>query len=587
MSASTGIAGRQARRVHVARRAEAKQGPRMSTRAALLWVAAASLVIAFALYYPALDGYLVLDDLPLPLSANQTSHPFSDGLSGQRPFLMLSYRLNGWLLGASPTAYHTVNVLIHVINTCLVFLVLRQLLRRAGWGGKRGRVAEFGGAFLFLVHPLQTESVSYIAGRSESLAALFVLLAYVVFLYDRRGGVSWKRALVIMLLFGIAVKTKENAVSLAGILLLTDIMWPRPFSLEGPRRNWRLYALMLPGVVAAAIAALRILATAETAGFSVANFTWYQYAFTEARAIFAYVRMAIAPVGQALDHDFAPSHTIFEHGAALYMALLAAGIVAAFAARRRYPLACFGFLLFLVLLAPTSSVVPVEDALVERRMYLALIGLILIGCEILNRLRPPLAAGLIVVMGLTFCGFCHARNRLWQNRDLLLAQSAANARYNPRPLLNVSEAVIRRGRCDLAIPYLDRAERIVPRSYFVNAIRGRALACLGRLQEGMDHLQLAAKIRPCSEVYQWIGLVYGQMRRPVEAGESLRKAVELNPSSAAAHGSLALWHETMGDWGAAEREYLINIELDKNDPTARAGLERVRLMRRAPAPPSL
>src|SRR5258708_11958139 len=128
--------------------------------------------------------------------------------------------------------------------------------------------------------------------------------------------------MAVPVLSALAVMTNENAVSLAGILLLTDMMWPKAFSLEGPRKNWRLYLLMLPGVLVAAVAIFRMLGTAGTAGFSVGSFKWYQYAFTEARAIFTYIRLASLPLGQSLDHDFATSHTIFEHGAVVYMALL-------------------------------------------------------------------------------------------------------------------------------------------------------------------------------------------------------------------------------------------------------------------------
>ena len=144
-----------------------------------------------------------------------------------------------------------------------------------------------------------------------------------VFLYRRQDSISWGRALAVIILFGIGVKTKENAVSLPGILFLTDVMWPRPFSLEGPRKNWRLYALMLPGALLAMVGIFRMLAASGTAGFSVATFKWYQYTFTEARAIFTYVRLALLPVGQMLDHDFPTSRTILQHGAIFYMALLA------------------------------------------------------------------------------------------------------------------------------------------------------------------------------------------------------------------------------------------------------------------------
>jgi len=181
-------------------------------------------IAAIVVYAPAMRGEFVLDDLALPLAAADGPNPLAGWWWGPRPMLMLSYRLNGMLFGTSPGAYHAVNLLIHVANACLVLLILRALLERSGWSGSRLRLAAAAGALVFLVHPLQTESVSYIAGRSESLASFFMLLAYAVFLYDRSGSISWRRALIVVAIFAVAVKTKENAVALAGILLLTDLM---------------------------------------------------------------------------------------------------------------------------------------------------------------------------------------------------------------------------------------------------------------------------------------------------------------------------------------------------------------------------
>ena len=98
----------------------------------------------------------------------------------------------------------------------------------------------------------------------------------------------------------------------------------------------------------------------------------------------------------------------------------------------------------------------------------------------------------------------------------------------------------------------------------------------------MAHLQLAAQIRPCSEVYQWIGLLYGRMGRLPEAGSNLQKAVQLDPHSGAAHGALALWYELTRDFAAAEREYAVTLSLSPEDAVARAGMVRVR---HAHAPP--
>ncbi len=320
------------------------------------------------LYSRALHGHFIFDDLTLPYANSAGYGPLSTWLSvtGVRPVLMFSY----WL------------------NYVLVLLVLHRLLEKAGWPSQKAKLASIIGALVFAIHPLQTESVSYVAGRSESLAALFLPLAYAAFLYRRHESISWTEAWLVLLLFAAALLTKENAVSLAAILVLTDLFWPAPFSLRGLKRNWRLYCLMVPGAIAAAIAVFRMLAAATSAGFSVATFKWYQYAFTEARALFTYVRLSVLPLGQSLDHDDATSHTVTEHGAIYYMLLLAVIVSATIVLRRRYPLFCFGFLMFLIWLAPTSSIVPLDDALVERRTYVPLLGLILMGCEACLRLRP-------------------------------------------------------------------------------------------------------------------------------------------------------------------------------------------------------
>ncbi|HEX3879888.1 MAG TPA: hypothetical protein VHW24_23055, partial [Bryobacteraceae bacterium] len=275
------------------------------------------------LYWPALNGHFIFDDTAFPFCTPVRHSPLAKWIStvGVRPVLVVSYWLNYHFWGESPFSFHFANVVIHFVNSALVFLVLRRLLQKAGWAGRKPQLASAVGALIFAIHPLQTESVSYVAGRSESLASFFLLLAYAIFLYRRQEAISWGESLLVLALFAMGVKTKENAVSLAPVLLLTDLFWPVAFSLRGVKRNWRLYGLMIPGVAVAGVLVFRMLAAAHSAGFSAASFKWYQYAFTEARAIFAYIRMAIWPAGLSLDHDFATSHTIWENGALWWILL--------------------------------------------------------------------------------------------------------------------------------------------------------------------------------------------------------------------------------------------------------------------------
>jgi tetratricopeptide (TPR) repeat protein len=528
-----------------------------------------ALIAGVTLYSPALHGRFVLDDLTLPF--NRLS------IRGVRPVLMFSYWLNYQLWGAGPFSQHVVNLFIHVTNTALVFLILFRLLAMAGWARRRATFGSVAGAVVFLIHPLQTESVSYIAGRSESLASMFVLLAYAVFLYRRHESISWTEASMVIVLFALGAGAKESAISLVGILILTDLYWPLAFSIHGLKKNRRLYLLMAPAAAAVAIGVFRMLATAQTAGFAAARLHWFQYAFTEARAMFTYMRLAIIPLGQSLDHDYPASQTVTAHGAIFYIVLLAILVSAAVALRRRYPLFGFGLLSFLIWLAPTSSFVPIDDPLVERRMYLALIGLILIGCEAASRLPLSRPAGysILASLALVFSVLCYQRNELWGQPDRLVASAAMQSIHNPRPLLNFTEVLIRQNRCDTAIPYLERAERALPGNYYVHVAWGRILGCLGRGQEAIERLQRAARIWPTSEVYESMGLVYGQMGLSGEAGLALKRAVQLNPNSGSAHGSLGLWYEKVNNPAAAEREYRQSLNLDRNDSGARFGFLRV------------
>ena len=130
---------------------------------------------------------------------------------------MFTYWVNAQIGGDNPYSYHVVNVLLHCATSGLVFLIVRRLLgfqESAGaaadrcWRPSRRRV--------FLLHPVQTETVAYLAGRSEGLSVLFVFAAFTVFLYRRNPAASWGVAAAVLVLFGAAVASKEHTVSPGG-----------------------------------------------------------------------------------------------------------------------------------------------------------------------------------------------------------------------------------------------------------------------------------------------------------------------------------------------------------------------------------
>ena len=154
------------------------------------------------------------------------------------------------------------------------------------------------GALLFLLHPLQTESVAYIAGRSDSLCGMFGCASWAAFLYRRSKAISWGGALVVVALFGAALLTKEQAVALPALFLLTDLWWAPDGPLRAVRANWKLYVLLLCGALSG-VALFRKLILGgggNAAGFGLKDFTWYQYLFTQFRVLFAYMFNFLLPV---------------------------------------------------------------------------------------------------------------------------------------------------------------------------------------------------------------------------------------------------------------------------------------------------
>ncbi len=151
-----------------------------------------AIAIVFEVYQPALYGPFLFDDnyLPFRLPRFQVE-ALRPWLSGVRPLLMFSYWVNYQLSGFETFSYHAFNVLFHAANAVLIFLIVRKILQWAGVEKERLDIlAGFAGG-VFLLHPVQAESVAYIASRSEDLSGLFFFAAYAAFLYRRSTEISW------------------------------------------------------------------------------------------------------------------------------------------------------------------------------------------------------------------------------------------------------------------------------------------------------------------------------------------------------------------------------------------------------------
>jgi tetratricopeptide (TPR) repeat protein len=554
---------------------------RQTTRWWIFALAGAAVFLAFLVYAPALNGPYVFDDFDLPYHLPEVSSGLQFWISAARPLLLLSYGVN-YQFSREPFGFHVTNVAFHLISSFLVFFIMRKLLDQAEPGlsasppesaSVANLLAAFGAA-VFLLHPIQTESVAYIAGRSECLSVLFFFAAFTVFLYRRQAEASWRIAIAVMALFGAALGTKEHTLVLPGLLLLTDYYWNPGFSSRGIRRNWRIYAPLAVGSLAGVGFVAWVLAHSRTAGFGATDIHWYQYFLTECRAFFVYLRLLAFPAGQNLDWDFPVTRKLSDYGAFLALAaiLLLAGAAIYF--RRRYPLASYGFLVYLLLLLPTSSFVPIKDPVAERRLYLPMMGMLLVMAAVLRCMRigrRRLAVGCAVVAA-ALAVMTYRRNLLWASDIGLWEDTARKSPAKARAHYQLAFTYYRYGRCRDAVAEYAETARLEKPDHHLLLDWGLACECAGQPAEALAKLREAAALRPSAHVYSQIGLVYARQSQWPEALAALAQAEKLDSGFAMTYYYRGGVRAATGDFAAAAAEYQRALARDPTNQFARLGL---------------
>jgi tetratricopeptide (TPR) repeat protein len=477
--------------------------------------------------------------------------------------------------------YHFLNVLIHAMAAGFVFLIVRRLLAWANAAESRRDLLASLPAALFLLHPVQSEAVAYVAGRSESLSVMLALAAFAVFLYRRESAANWETALAVLLLFGAALASKEQTIALPALLLLTDYWWNPGFSLAGIRRNWKIYAPMVLACAGGLAYFWPLITRASTAGFGFKEFTWYQYFFTECRAIFVYLGLFLFPANLTLDWDFPISHTLLEHGAVVGLVFLVAMAAAAWLLRRRFPLASYGFFVFLLLMAPTSSILPIQDPVAERRLYFGILGLLLIVVDVLARLpveRKALAAGGMVVLLLAAVA-THARAAVWADPVALWQDTVRQSPAKWRPHFQLGFAYYSAQQCDLAVREFEKAGALPPPDAGLLASLlldwGLAYDCLNQSEPALAKLQQSAALAPTAHVYSQIGMIFGKAEKWNEALTALSTAEKLDPSFPDTYVYRGVVHTRTNQLLDAVQDFKRALAIDPGNQPAQQRLQAV------------
>jgi len=562
-----------------------KKAPeKQANRWPFLAAAAAAVIVVFWAYGPAMHGEFLFDDAGLMYASPGATATLTVWLRGLRPLLQFSYWFNYQLSAQDPFTYHVINILIHCLTTGLIFLIVRRLLEWSGIEpGQRTMLAGLAAA-VFLLHPVQTEAVAYIAGRSESLSTMFAMAAFAVFLYRRANAASWTVVLGILVLFGCALLSKEQTVALPALLLLTDFWWNPGFSWRGIAGNWRLYAAMAVGALGGLAMVWRLIfGGASSAGFGLKDFRWYQYFFTQWRALFVYLRQFLFPASLNADWDFPISKTPMDHGAIFGLIALVALAIAAWLLRRRFRLASYGFFVWLVLMAPTSSILPIQDPVAERRLYFSMLGLLLILVDLVSRLelnRKQLASA-AAVLAVAAALATHARAAVWSDADTLWADTLKKSPDKMRPRFQVAFLYYARQEYATAAEKFAEAAKVGPPRADLLADWGLCYSAMHQTDKAIDKLKQAAALsamdatanHTTAHIYSQLGQVYGGAGRFPEALEALNQAEKFDPSYGLTYFYRGLVYFNTRECAKAVEEYRHALQLD---PTLQDGQTALR-----------
>jgi protein O-mannosyl-transferase len=511
-----------------------------------VWFAATLLVaLTVFAYRGSLGGELVLDD-QLSVADNPTIRRLSNigavlsppahSPVGGRPVANLTFAVNFAIGGTSVRSYHALNLLIHVGAALLLF----GIVRRTPWPA---RPSEVGGsidvsaardrlllaflvATLWAVHPVLTATVSYISQRTEELMGFFYLGTIYAFV---RGAETRSHTWLAVSVFACALGmgSKEVMVTAPLVVLLYD----RTFVIGSFRaalrqRSWYYSAL------AATWALLAFFMSAGLGQRSVGyglGVSWWQYALTECGALLLYLRRAIWPHPLVFDYGtLFVSDPLQALPSVLAIAIVLGGV--GFLLWRR-PIAGFLSAGFFIVLAPTSSVVPVAmQPIAESRMYVPLAfviaGLVAAMFYLLPRARGLAWAAII----LGFVMLTDRRNEVFQNPAALWIDTLVKRPENARVHSNYSAVLLASGRAEEAIAYSQKALSLGPEVAGAHSNLGAALFARGRTDEAIEHERRAIALDPrLARVHANLAAALNAKGHFEEALREGRTALELLP----------------------------------------------------------
>jgi protein O-mannosyl-transferase len=494
---------------------------RADSRAILAGGAAAAMAIS--VYLTSLHNPFVYDDYHTVID-NASIRSLTDLRAifwhdVTRPIVNFSYAADRAIWGPAPFGFHLANVLFHAVNVVLLFCLARRV--------RLDGTPAFAAAALLALHPMMTEAVGYVSGRSEVLCATFFLLALLCAdRWIRAGTQSRGPWLAGMLIAWVAaLTTKETAAMFPFVLVLYD--WLNPDSDPAGRRR-RALTVYLPLIAFTALAGatrLFVLARIEYPGQVALH---WRYLLVDADVFRRYLVMMAVPSGQALFHEVRAINSVVDPRALLGVAVVGAVAAAVWRLRRSDWLVSLGLAWFALLLAPSAVLVALDqgEPMAEHRVYAASVGLFLAAGGLVARVaerlsgRDPLVRRVgAVVLALVLASFAAdtlLRNVVWASPVTLWRESVDLAPNHPRPRLLLGEALADSGRRDDAIEQFRIAIALRPSDPLGHFQLARSLGDGARWREARAEFERALELQPDYEPAQRALRILDEIQPQVE-----------------------------------------------------------------------
>ena len=517
------------------------------------------MLVGIAVYFNSFAGVFMFDDVTFE---DYAAIPDLSALGGvikatRRPVVAVTLAINHLIGGLHDLwGYHALNLAVHILAALTLYGVVRRTLLLEYFQRRFDATAHWFGlgvALLWLVHPLQTESVTYIVQRAESIMGLFYLLTLYCVIRGATAsrGRWWYLAAVLSCALGMGSK----AILVTGpvvVLLFDWVFLEKPFG-RALRSRWPLYlGLAMTWLVLVETRVLKGVLSSDmkgpaTVGFSYKGISPSDYARTQPQVVLHYLRLGVWPDGLCLDYIWPVAKSTVDY---VPQALLLAGLAACtvWGLLRRSWLGFVGAWFF-VILSPTSSIVPIKDPAFEHRMYLPLAAQIVLfvfaGRSILRRIfgasaaRPALAV-LVVAASVALGLRTVDRNRDYHRRADMWADVIATRPDNWRGHCELGRALADEGALTEAIEAYREAIRIRPVYPIGHYDLGNALQDAGRMEEAAKEFRTAIAQRPrYPQAHINLGNALASLGRHEEAVKRYKEALRYRPKSVRARYNMA------------------------------------------------